>query len=105
MSTHENERLDRLEQHFRLYKEDLKDLNKNVDEMRILLGGSALNGNKGFLRLLDIVEEKMDAIEKQTAANTKDISHVKFYGRGSAGVLFAVIVGVLMFLITNTKRL
>jgi len=73
MSKEENERLDRLEQHFRLYKEDLKDIGNSLKEVRLLLGGSELNGNKGFIRLVEAVDEKVDIIEKQTAKNTKDL--------------------------------
>jgi len=45
------ERLDRLENHFKVYKTDMVDVKDSLKEVRILLGGSALNGNKGFIKL------------------------------------------------------
>ena len=46
----DSERLDRLEHHFRLYKQDMADIKDSVKEIKILLGGSALNGNKGVVK-------------------------------------------------------
>lgn len=85
----------RLRSHFETYKTDVIDIKDSLKEVKILLGGSALNGNKGFIKLMEAVEEKVDFLEKQNEKTQKDLEGIKFWGRGSAGVLF-VTVGILI---------
>lgn len=92
------ERLDRLENHFKVYKTDMVDVKDSLKEVRMLLGGSQLNGNKGFIRLMETVEGKVDTIEEQVTKMQKDIDSVKFWGRGLAGVLFATMIVVINYL-------
>jgi len=87
----DSERLDRLEQHFRLYKQDMADIKDSVKEIKILLGGSALNGNKGFVRLMELNEEKIEAMEVELAKIKHDFETAKFWGRGATGVAFVTL--------------
>jgi len=87
----------RLRHHSELYKVDMSDVKDSLKEIRILLGGSALNGNKGFIVLMETIEEKTDAIEKQVKDMQKDIDNVKFWGRGAAGLLFMTILAVINY--------
>jgi hypothetical protein len=87
--------VDRIENHFKVYKNDVIDIGKDVQEIKLLLGGSHLNGNKGFIRLMEAVETKVDLLEKENTNLLKDIEGIKFWGRGSAGVLF-VAIGILI---------
>ena len=50
-----NEKIDRLESHFAVYKADISDLKEVVKQLTSALVGSNYNGNKGF-RLLSIYE-------------------------------------------------
>jgi hypothetical protein len=87
----DSERLDRLEQHFSLYKQDMADIKDSVKEIKILLGGSALNGNKGFVRLMELNEEKIDNMEVELAKLKNDFETAKFWGRGATGVAFVTL--------------
>ena len=90
----DSQRLDRLENHFKVYKSDVGDIKDELKEVRILLGGSALNGNKGFIRLIETVEEKVDRLDKELQDTRHDIKNAKFWGRGATGVAF-VIIGLM----------
>lgn len=89
------ERLDRLENHFKVYKTDMQDVKDGLKEVRILLGGTELNGRKGFVKVMELVEEKVDKLEKDNEAIKKDLESIKFWGRGSAGVAF-VTIGLML---------
>ena len=87
----DSERLDRLEHHFRLNKQDVADIKDSVKEIKILLGGSALNGNKGFVKLMELNEEKKDAIEVELTKIKNEFEIAKFWGRGATGVVFVTL--------------
>lgn len=89
------ERLDRLENHFKVYKTDMVDVKDSLKEVKILLGGSQLNGHKGFIKLMEAVEEKVDKLEKDNESIKKDLDNIKFWGRGASGVAFVTIGLVL----------
>jgi uncharacterized protein (UPF0335 family) len=92
------ERIDRLENHFKVYKTDMIDVKDNLKEVRLLLGGSSLNGNKGFIKLMETVEEKVNEIESQVKDIQKDVNNSKFWGRGAIGVLFTCVVIIVNYL-------
>lgn len=89
------ERLDRLENHFKVYKTDMQDVKDGLKEVRILLGGTELNGRKGFVKVMELVEEKVDKLEKDNEAIKKDLESIKFWGRGASGVAF-VTIGLML---------
>lgn len=89
------ERLDRLENHFKVYKTDMQDVKDGLKEVRILLGGTELNGKKGFVKVMELVEEKVDKLERDNEAIKKDLESIKFWGRGASGVAF-VTIGLML---------
>lgn len=89
------ERLDNLENHFKVYKTDMSDVKDSLKEFRLLLGGSPLNGNKGFIKLMETIEEKVDKTQEQVLLMQKDIDNVKFWGRGATGVLFVLVAAII----------
>lgn len=89
------ERLDRLENHFKVYKTDMQDVKDGLKEVRILLGGTELNGRKGFVKVMELVEEKVDKLEKDNEAIKKDLESIKFWGRGASSVAF-VTIGLML---------
>lgn len=89
------ERLDRLENHFKVYKTDMQDVKDGLKEVRILLGGTELNGRKGFVKVMELVEEKVDKLEKDNELIKKDLDSIKFWGRGASGVAF-VTIGLML---------
>lgn len=86
------ERIDRLENHFKVYKTDMVDVKDSLKEVRLLLGGSSLNNNKGFIMLMESVEKKVDTLEIDIKKLEKDMESTKFWGRSAAGFLFAFIL-------------
>jgi len=87
----DSERLDRLEHHFRIYKQDLSDIKDSVKEIKILLGGSALNGNKGFVHLMELNDEKIEILEKELTQIKSDFETAKYWGKGVTGVAFVTL--------------
>lgn len=85
------ERLDRLENHFKVYKTDMQDVKDGLKEVRILLGGTELNGRKGFVKLMETIEEKVDRLEADNQTIKKDLESIKFWGRGASSVAFVTI--------------
>jgi chaperonin cofactor prefoldin len=91
------ERIDRLENHFKVYKTDMIDVKDSLKEVRILLGGSSLNNNKGFIMLMESVEKKVDTLEIGLKDLEKDMENTKFWGRSAAGFLFAFLLIVINY--------
>jgi hypothetical protein len=81
----------RLRSHFEVYKTDVSDVRDGIKEIKILLGGTALNGHKGFIKLMEAVEEKVDKIDKENELIKKDLDSIKFWGRGASGVAFVTL--------------
>lgn len=80
-------------------------LNKKIDELTAsqrqmidLLAGTNLNGNKGLVKLLETVEEKVNQNKEQVRDMQKDIDNVKFWGRGVAGILFTTVVIIINYI-------
>lgn len=89
------ERLERLENHFKVYKNDVLDIKISLNEVRALLGGSELNGKKGFIYLMETIEKKVEILERENENHKSDIEQGKFWGRGLAGVIF-VSIGLII---------
>ena len=59
MTKLENEKIDRLENHFKVYKTDMVDVRNSVNNIETALIGSSLNGNKGMVHLLDDIKNRI----------------------------------------------
>jgi hypothetical protein len=92
------EKINRLDNHFKVYKQDMQDVKDSLKEVRSLLGGSTLNGNKGFIYLMETVEEKADTMQTKIELMQKDIDSIKFWGRGASGLLFASILVLINYI-------
>ena len=73
----------------------MKDVKDGLKEVRILLGGTELNGRKGFVKVMELVEEKVDKLEKDNEVIKKDLENIRFWGRGASGVVF-VTIGLML---------
>jgi hypothetical protein len=89
----------RRDDHYKKISTSISDLNENQKQLLLLLGGTALNGNKGFISLLNDVEKRVDAIEKKTDAHERDLSQVVWWGR----LISIPILGLLIKEIFNIK--
>jgi hypothetical protein len=95
MTKIEAQRIDRLDNHFSLYKDDMVDVIKSVRNIENALIGSNYNGNKGIVILLDEVNERVKALEdKQILADDK-LDTLKWFQRGLIGIIFAYITWLL----------
>lgn len=87
----------RMEQHQTELKKDIASLRDGMKEITMLLGGSALNGNKGFIKLMEVVETKVDVIEKSIDSHEKDINQVTWVGRIVAGATIGMILKEIFY--------
>jgi len=95
MGKEDSERLDRLENHFKIYKSDVEDIKTSVREIRLLLGGSELNGHRGFVKLMEVVENKVSVMESQIVELVKENNTTKFWGRTAVTTLL-LLIGVII---------
>lgn len=89
-----SEKMDRYEKHREELRKDVKVISDSQRQMIDLLAGTNLNGNKGLVRLLETVEEKVNINKEQVKDIQKDMDNVKFWGR-SAMVLLTGFILVL----------
>jgi len=71
---------ERKNQHYTGLKNDIASLREGQREIVLLLAGSSLNGNKGFVKIMEIVEAKVDEMEKTLQGNCKDINNYNKIG-------------------------
>lgn len=84
-----NAKIDNLQQHFTVYKNEISDLKTTVKELTNALVGNHYNGNKGVVHLIDSVNKRLEILEKQQPLNDETMKQIKF----SVGVFFTAIVG------------
>jgi len=76
------EKVDRLENHFKVYKTDMVDVKEVTKDIRNLLTGTELNGHKGVVHLLEKLENKVDALEAKQILIDDNMNNVKYISRG-----------------------
>jgi chromosome segregation ATPase len=65
MSTLESERLDRIEQHLKLLKEDSNIRSADIKEIKQALLGNALNDYKGLVWKISDIDNRVQNLEEQ----------------------------------------
>jgi len=65
MSTLESERLDRIEQHLKLLKEDSNIRSADIKEIKQALLGNALNDYKGLVWKISDIDDRVQSLEEQ----------------------------------------
>ena len=93
------EKIDRLENHFKIYKTDNEDLKKTVKNIENALVGSNLNGNKGIVNLLDEVDKRLNEMEKRQIVFEEVFSGFKW----SVGTIATGIVTFFIWFFTKEK--
>lgn len=91
MDKENSERLDRIEQHLRLLKESDSDKTALLINIQNALTGSSLNGNKGIVKQLDEIDERVEDLEKFKGEISVYLNQFK--------VAFVIIFGALVTLI------
>jgi hypothetical protein len=90
-----SEKMDRYEAHRIELKKDVKTVSDRQNEIVTLLAGSDLNGKKGVLNLIDEIDKRTRELENENKLIQKDMETAKFWGRGTAGILFASILVII----------
>lgn len=91
------EKVDRLENHFKVYKTDLTDVKEVTKDIRNLLTGTELNGKKGVIHLMETLENKVDKLEEKQLLIDENMQNVKYVAKG----LITAIIGFFFWLFTN----
>jgi len=85
-------KVERLENHFQVYKNDMNDVKDGMKDLRTAIIGNDVNGNKGFLHLINKIDEKVDAMESKQILLEKDVNNAKYVARtfwvGVVGFIF-----------------
>lgn len=88
---------ERRDNHVRLLQTDIKVLTENVDALVTVIVGSKFNKKTGFVDLVNVLESKVDILKTDMADLKKDIDHVKYWGRGATGFLFALCIVIVNY--------
>ena len=95
MTKLENEKIDRLEQHFKIYKEDMNDVVQSVNNIESALIGSSLTGNKGIVHLLDEIKNRVKDLEDKQILADDRLETFKWFQRGIIGIVFSYITWLI----------
>jgi len=81
MSTLENERLDRIEQHLKNLKLNDEKQGDSLLKIENALVGSQMNGNKGIVYLVSDIDARLKVLEQREALNDESIKNIKWLSR------------------------
>lgn len=89
------EKIDRLENHFKVYKSDVLDISHTVKNIEVALLGSNYNDKKGIVYLLDSLDKRVQTLEDKQILADDRIDTLKWFQRGVIGVIFAYITWLI----------
>jgi hypothetical protein len=87
--------IERLENHFKVYKDDMLDVKDAIKDLRTAIVGNNINGNKGFIHVLDRISDKVEALENENILLKEHMKAIKYV----AGVLFTALIGSLFIIL------
>lgn len=98
MSTLESERLDRIEQHLKLLKEDSNIRSADIKEIKQALLGNALNDYKGLVWKINNIDARVESLEVYE-------SEIKLYIKQGKFVIAGIVAALITLIIeTFTKK-
>ena len=89
------EKIDRLENHFKVYKVDMVDVKDSVRNIESALIGSNFNGNKGMVHLLDTIDKRVQELEDKQILQEDFTNNIKWFQRGLLGIIFAYLTWLI----------
>ena len=89
------EKIDRLENHFKVYKTDMSDVKDSVRNIEFALIGSNLNDHKGMVHLLDDIDKRVQTLEDKQILADEFSNNIKWFQRGLLGIVFAYLTWLL----------
>jgi|SRR5690349_9511859 len=84
-------KVDRLDHHFQTYKKDMEYVKDEMKDIKTAIIGNNVNGNKGFLHLVNELDKKVEKIEQKNILLEENMRNVKFISRG-------LIMGIIGFI-------
>lgn len=81
-------KIDRLQDHFKVYKDDMKDVKDLLKKVEICLVGSDINNHKGLVHLMDAIDERVNTMEKHHVLLKDALDTYKWSAR-------AVVLGIV----------
>jgi hypothetical protein len=88
-----DEKVDRLENHFKIYKSDMQDVKGILKSVETCLIGSNLNGHKGITHLLDDIDVRVKDIEKKQILHEEAFKNYKWGVRSLVVGMCTIIYG------------
>ena len=76
------EKVDRLEHHFKVYKDDMGDVKDSIKDLKTAIIGNDVNGHKGFLHLINEIDKKVDELQAKNILLEENMKNVKYISRG-----------------------
>ena len=92
--------VERLENHFKVYKDDVGQLRDDFRDLKTAIIGSQVNGNKGLIQLIDKISQKVDLIEDENILLKEHMRAGKFI----AGILVTALVGFMFMILSEMKK-
>lgn len=92
--------VERLENHFKVYKDDVGQLKEDFRDLRTAIIGSQVNGNKGLIQLIDKISEKVDMIEDENILLKEHMRTGKFI----AGAILTALLGFMTMILFEVKK-
>lgn len=86
--------MERLENHFKVYKDDMISVQDSIKDLRNAIVGNQVNGNKGFIHLLDKISEKVELIEAENILLKEHMKTIKFI----SGSFLVAAIGFIFWL-------
>lgn len=91
-----NEKIDKLQNHFTVYKTDIADLKQTVTGLTSAIVGNQYNGNKGIIYYAEMLSKRIEKIEIDQLHFEDDKRNIKY----AAGVGFsALVAGFVSFIV------
>lgn len=87
----ENSRLDRIEHHLKLLKDNEFKNSQSLNKIENAIIGTEFNGHKGIVSLLDALDRRVEALEQSANENNVYVKQFKFV----LGILFVGFVGLI----------
>jgi hypothetical protein len=92
MSDLESERLDRIEQHLRLLKQDSETRAADIREIKQALIGSPLNDHKGLVWKINNIDARVESLEVHE-------SEIKLYVKQGKFVIAGIVAALITLMI------
>lgn len=84
-------KVERLENHFQVYKNDMSDVKDSIKDLRTAIIGNEINGGKGFLHLVNEIDKKVEKMEQQNILLEENMKNVKVLKQMFAGGIIGFI--------------